>query len=371
MASHGHGLVVGKFWPPTAGHVALIAAAAAACAKVSVVAMAAAWEDLPLDLRVRWLRELFAHAPHVGVYGIHDDVRVDYGDAGIWDAHMALIGLALAEGGERDPVDAVFTSEPYGGELARRVGGTHVCVDLGRERTPISGTVARQDPLAAWPWLPGPVRGWLARRVVVVGAESTGTTTLTRGLIDALLARGGVWAATRWVPEYGRAYTHAKLVAARAADPVADMHDLAWTEADFEAIARFQNAEEDAAARAGSPVVLCDTDAAATAIWHERYLGARSARVEAIAAQAPPRDLYLLTDHADVPFEQDGIRDGEHLRAWMTGRFKETCPASGTPTIVLSGPPERRLAEALAAIDGLLARRLWGDRTAPFASTSG
>lgn len=362
MARHGHGLIVGKFWPPTAGHVSLIAAAAAACGRVSVVVMAASWEDLPLDLRVRWLRELFAHAPHVAIYGIQDDVRVDYDDPGVWDAHMALIRLALEEGCERAPIDAVFTSEAYGEELARRVGGAHECVDLARARTPISGTAARRDPIAAWPWLPAPVRGWLARRVVIVGAESTGTTTLTRGLIGALHARGGVWAETRWVPEYGRAYTHAKLIAARAGRPDADMRDLVWTEADFEAIARFQNAEEDAAARAGAPLVLGDTDAAATAIWYERYLGARSARVEAIAAGAAPRDLYLITDHADVPFEQDGIRDGEHLRAWMTARFRETCPASGVPTLVLTGPPERRLAEALAAVDALLARPLWSDR---------
>ena len=362
MKDHAHGLVVGKFWPPTAGHLSLIAAASAACERVSVVAMAASWEDLPLDLRVGWLRELCAHAPHVGIYGIHDDVRVDYDDADVWDAHMALISLALEAGGQRAPIDAVFSSEAYGDELARRMGARHLCVDLPRARTPISGTAARQDPIAAWPWLPAPVRGWLARRVVIVGAESTGTTTLTRGLIAAFHARGGVWAETRWVPEYGRAYTHAKLIAARATRPEATMDDLTWEEADFVAIARFQAAEEAAAARAGAPVVFGDTDAMATGIWHERYLGRPSAAVT--AAAGPPPDLYLVTDHVGVPFEQDGIRDGEHLRAWMTWRFREACPAAGVPTLVLTGPPEQRLAEALAAVEDLLARPLWAERTA-------
>ena len=36
-----HGLVVGKFYPPHAGHHLLIRAAAAACDRVSVVAMEA------------------------------------------------------------------------------------------------------------------------------------------------------------------------------------------------------------------------------------------------------------------------------------------------------------------------------------------
>ena len=42
---------------------------------------------------------------------------------------------------------------------------------------------------------------------------------------------------------------------------------------------------EDAAARDGSPVLVCDTDAFATTIWHERYIGARQRRVDVIAAR--------------------------------------------------------------------------------------
>ncbi len=90
-------------------------------------------------------------------------------------------------------------------------------VDPARERHPVSGTLAREDPVAAWPWLSPAVRAHLARRVVVVGAESTGTTTLTRALTAHYAARGGVWAATRWVPEYGRTYCEEKLALARRA----------------------------------------------------------------------------------------------------------------------------------------------------------
>ena len=90
-----------------------------------------------------------------------------------------------------------------------------------------------------------------------------------------------------------------------------------WTEEDFVDIAREQNRREDEAARRSGPVLVCDTDAMATAVWHERYRGARSARVEEVADAMAPRALYLLTDHTDVPFEDDGLRDGEHVRGWM------------------------------------------------------
>lgn len=153
-----------------------------------------------------------------------------------------------------------------------------------------------------------PVRAWFTRRVVVVGAESTGTTTLARSLAETLRRRGGVWAATRWVPEYGRELTKRKLAALRVVDPGATVFDVTWSPHDFVEVTEAQNAAEDMAAREGAPILVCDTDARATAIWEERYLGSASPRVRA-AARMP--DLYLLTDHEGVPFADDGLRDGE------------------------------------------------------------
>ena len=54
------GLVVGKFYPPHAGHHALIDAAAAACDEVIVVVAPASHESVPLELRLAWLREAAA-----------------------------------------------------------------------------------------------------------------------------------------------------------------------------------------------------------------------------------------------------------------------------------------------------------------------
>ena len=70
-----------------------------------------------------------------------------------------------------------------------------------------------------------------------------------------------------------------------------------------------------------------------------------------------PRALYLLTDHADVPFEDDGLRDGEHVRGWMNERFADVLRASGVPWHLVSGPPDERLRVALRHIDD--ASRVW------------
>ncbi|MEU9302698.1 AAA family ATPase [Streptomyces sp. NPDC048269] len=346
MRRYRHGLVLGKFYPPHAGHHHLVRTAQDQCEQLTVLVCAASVESVPLADRVAWMRE--AH-PGAEVVGAVDDVPVDLHDPAVWEAHMAIFRSAVA-----GPVDGVFTSEEYGTELARRFGAEEVCVDPARTLFPVSGTAVRADPVGCWDFLGPAVRASLTRRVVVLGAESTGTTTLSRALAAHYRRRGGAWAATGWVAEYGRRYSEEKLAAARAADPAATWADVSFTSEEFPVIARRQDADEERAARLGSPVLFCDTDSFATGIWHERYTGGRSEEVEK-AASLTRRDLYLLTDHADVPFEDDGLRDGPHLRPWMTGRFREELERTGRRFLLVRGDREERLAAAVAAVDELLA----------------
>lgn len=353
-----HGVVAGKFYPPHAGHHLLVRTAARVCERVTVVVMAASVESLSLERRVAWMREVHASEPNVTVVGVVDDLPIDYQDDTIWRGHVAHIQEALAGAA----IDAVFTSEAYGDELARRLGVKHALVDPGRTLADVSATRVRADPVAFWECLAPCVRAHLAFRVVVVGAESTGKTTLAAALADRLCARGGAWARTRWVPEVGRDVTADKLAEARARASLEgraapSMEDLAWATADFVEIARAQNEAEARAAAQGGPVLVCDTDAFATGIWHERYMGTRAAAVEALARPAR-RELVLLTHHDDVPFVQDGLRDGASVRRWMTAAFVERLEASGRPWRWLRGDREARLVHAEAAAEALVAEGL-------------
>lgn len=118
-------------------------------------------------------------------------------------------------------------------------------------------------------------------------------------------------------------------------------------------IATQQCQMEDEAARSTNRVLICDTDAFATGVWHERYLGSRASQVEAIATNRRYH-LYLLTD-VDIPFVQDGTRDGEHIRHAMHERFKVRLAEAGHPYVLLSGAHAERLEKACAAIDAILA----------------
>ena len=191
-------------------------------------------------------------------------------------------------------------------------------------------------------------------RIVVVGAESTGTTTLVESLCSHYQSLGGDFATTTWVPEFGRDYTLSKLQRAQEQDAGATMDDLVWTDEDFVTIAREQNWLEDVAAAVSGRLVLCDTDAFATSLWQERYLGHISKDVLELTF-AQPRALYILTSHVGVDFDADEIRDGEHLREWMTRRFRDELRARHTPWMELDGHDRvARFTAAVEAIDAVL-----------------
>lgn len=313
-----HAVVAGKFYPPHRGHQFLIDSALVASDRVSVLLCERPSDLLAGELRASWLRELHPRAEILLV-----DDRYDEQDSELW-ARNTLAWLD-------SPPDAVFASEAYGAAYARAMGAEFVAVDPERRAVPCSATRVRADLFAAWRHLPPPVREGLAMRVSVLGAESTGSTTLA----EQLAAHYG----TVWVPEYGREYTAEKV----------RRRETGWETSEFVAIAREQNLRENAGARRSNGLLISDTNAFATVLWHRRYLGWDDEEVVREAARAQC-DLYLLTGD-EIPFEPDEIRDGESIRHEMQGWFREELGRSGVPWIELRGDRASRLAAAVAAID--------------------
>ncbi|NNG19234.1 AAA family ATPase [Naumannella sp. ID2617S] len=329
MKQFEHGLVLGKFYPFHAGHQQLVRAASARCERVTVQVLGSVVESIPVQVRAEWIR---SEHPEVDVVTGMDEIPTDYADARIWDEHLSIITGLLDRA-----VEAVFTSDDYGAELARRLDARWVQVDPGRTVTTVSGTAVRADVPGHWWALPASVRAWFCRRVVVLGAESTGSTTLARALAEHYRVP--------WVPEFGREWTVTRPGGVSAP----------WRTQDFDLIAiEHQRQETEAMRRTPRPLVISDTDVLATTVWHERYLGEPSRTVLARAERWRP-DLYLLTGD-EIAFVQDGLRDGEQLRAGMQQRFRTVLEESGVPWLEVRGSETARLAAAVAAVDGLLAR---------------
>lgn len=315
-----NGLVIGKFYPPHRGHKYLIDTALAACEQVTVIVCAKDSETIPGLLRAKWLQEIHPTARVM----VCNDNKLNDDDSEGWAGYtISVLGFTP---------DAVFTSENYGDPYAKFMGCVHVLVDKDRATVPISGTMVRSSPVRYSQYLEPVVRAYFARRICLVGAESTGKTTLAKALAEHYK--------TVYVPEHGRFYSEGKLRAGREAS---------WRTEEFVHIARAQVELEDSLAEASNGLVIADTDAFATGVWHERYMGKRSKMVEEIAARHVP-DLYILTSD-DVPFEQDGTRDGELIRHDMHHTFVERLEETGRLYVKVSGTKKECLAAAIKAID--------------------
>jgi NadR type nicotinamide-nucleotide adenylyltransferase len=169
-------------------------------------------------------------------------------------------------------------------------------------------------------------------RVCLLGAESTGKTTLANALAERYQ--------TLWNPEYGRVYTE-----------VGRERGAPWESWEFAHIAHVHCWYEDFLATFARRVIFGDTDAFTTAVFHEAYLGAPASGFEDLAARR--YDLYLVCG-LDVPFTHDGLREFERQRQWMHERLLDHARESGSPWLLLEGPLDVRLAASRTAVDALV-----------------
>jgi nicotinamide riboside kinase len=212
-------------------------------------------------------------------------------------------------------------------------------------------------------------------RVALLGAESTGKSTLSETLAKALApARPPEWSL---VSEAAQAQAETSAPAqATTSDPRRDQAtnpaERGWRVAVVPETLREWCAREGRTPRADEQrrimlehhrrieqaalhhdIVLCDTTALITAVYSRTVFGDSSLDAEALAAHAT-MDATLLTA-LDLPWVADGLqRDGEHARQPVDDALRELLLANGIAFSVISGHGAARAAQALAAIAPLL-----------------
>ncbi len=169
------------------------------------------------------------------------------------------------------------------------------------------------------------------KRIVVIGPESTGKSTLSEGLAKALH--------TSWVPEYAREYLSSL--------------PLHYTAPDLLKIAQGQIALEESKLKDANNLLICDTDLYVIKVWSEHSHHACPRWVlEQIASR--PYDLYLLTD-IDFDWQDDPLREhgSPEMRNYFYQQYKDIVQNSGVPWAAISGGEEQRLHTSLARISQL------------------
>jgi len=323
MKPYKTGLVIGKFYPFHKGHEYLIQTALDNCQKVTVIVCQTERYKIPVKIRATWIKNTF---PGVKVKIYHHSATLDSNSLDISETWAKITVKFLGFVPE-----CVFSSEEYGEPYAKFMGCHHHLVDLSRIHVPISATKIREDLDKNWNYLSSEAKGYFAKRIVVIGAESTGTTTLSHDLANHLN--------TSWVPEYGRTYYEGKMTSITLNN---------WETNEFVHIAQIQNQIENALAKQANKVLICDTNSFATEIWHDRYVGFMSKEIKNISKKTKA-DLYVVTN-TDIPFVQDGTRDGEGIRQKMHEKFLEELIRRKQKFIVVSGTREKRLKDTLEVV---------------------
>ena len=166
--------------------------------------------------------------------------------------------------------------------------------------------------------------------VALLGAESTGKTTLAAQLRHALAVPGRV---VQTVPEYLREFC--------------DKHGRTPRPDEQAGIAREQSARIEAAADCAD-IVVADTTALMIAVYSDWVFGDRSLYDEAAAAHTRC-DLTLLTA-LDLPWQADGHqRDGAHVREPIDAMVRAALQRTGQAWSLVSGSGAVRLERATAA----------------------
>lgn len=172
-----------------------------------------------------------------------------------------------------------------------------------------------------------PQRG---RVIVLLGAESTGKTTLARELQAALGAHGQ---SVALVEEYLREFC--------------DRHGRTPRHNEQSGIAREQARRIEHAA-ADHDIVIADTSALMIAVYSELVFADPGLYASALGAQAG-YTLNLLTA-LDLPWHADGLqRDGVHVQGPVDALLRKALGQAGLPFSVACGTGPQRLANALAA----------------------
>jgi NadR type nicotinamide-nucleotide adenylyltransferase len=319
------GLVFGKFMPLHRGHQLLIDAALADSDEVTIVVYDSDppgdYVPMPLALRLEWVRRLYPHVEQIVPAADpwkHDRLRdtPTYGE--LYARELAFLGR----------FDRVYTSEPTYERFAETLGATHVVVDAARSLVRISGTEIRTDPYAHRGFLDPFIYASLVQKVVLVGTESSGKTTLARALAAEF--------DTRWVHEFGRELWEAQ--------------GLQGTFADHLVIARRQHEREEAARRHSRRWVFCDTNAWTTLHWSLRSYGTADARLHALVDGTLGEYVWIFCN-ADFGWIQDGARemaDGEASR--FEEQLRRDLVARSVAFTEVSGDLPARVEQVKAAL---------------------
>ena len=318
------GFVFGKFLPLHKGHLALFDFAIKNCDKLYVIICFTGKESIDHIIRKQWLYQ------SLNIYPSAELVSFGYDENELPNTSVSSKEVskkwAAAFKKILPDIDIVFTSEKYGTYLAEYMHIEHLPFDEPRLMVPISGTAIREKPLSNWEYIPEQVRPYFLKKICIVGAESTGKTTLTKRL--------GENYRTAYVPEMAR--------------EIIEETDKC-THDDLLKIAALHAQQIVSKTIVSNKFLFVDTNLAITKSYSQ-FLFNKDLLVEPWIEEANQFHLHIFLE-PDCDYVQDGTRLSIIERNKLSDHHKQFFQRSSIPFFPVGGNWENRFAESCKIID--------------------
>lgn len=278
--------------------------------------------------RLRWWKQITKNMGNVTVSAIYDKQTGKDTD---WDNGAKLVKEYI-----KKPIDYIFSSEEgYDTHFRRLYPNTkHIIIDSPRKRNNVSGTQIRTEGVIKhWENIPNEVKPYYVKKVVVVGSESCGKSTLVSNLAKVYN--------TRYVEEIGR--TFYERIGSYETLPE-DFHEIAYEH-------QVKIKEETTIS---NKVLFIDTESIVTQNLSIGYENQRLGVLDEIA-KLQNYDLWLFLED-DVDWVDDGTRifGEDNVRTKMTLQLKQLLNERNIEYKTIKGNYNKRLKESIKEVDKLM-----------------
>ncbi len=319
--------VFGKFLPFHKGHEAMINFALSKCDFLTVLVCCSDKEGISDKLRKAWIEKTFEKQKNIEIRTFNY-LESELPNTSESSKEVSQIWADIFKKQLPD-YSLLITSEEYGNFVAIFMNIQHIAFDIPKIKVPVSATAIRNDVFTNWQYLPDSVKPDLSLKVVILGTESTGKTTLTEKLSK---------------------YFNCSFVMEAGRDIIVNSNSFTFD--DLHLVAREHAKRIDKTILAENPLVIIDTDIHTTKSY-ARFTFEKEIEISVDIYNSNKANLYLYLNN-DVEYLQDGTRLSEEERNLLDLSHRQVLLDHNIDIVEIKGDWDERFEKAVEQINKLI-----------------